>query len=219
MTTSIFLSRPTWVAPDFATGLDAFIRLLKSHGLEPRTLGTTDYPSKAPLDEVIDLMSECHGAIILGLPQIAISAGTVKDRAVTNLNLGTEWNHIEAALAYESKLPLLLVHHHNVSRGIFDRGTLNCFVYERDLADSSWPLATDLSGALFKWRAKVASGAELPIRMPVVESTSPQCPNCSTTRTRIYLSPLPGDFVKFENVSHECTTCGFKLPLAERSGT
>ncbi len=158
MSTSIFLSRPTWIAPAFQPGLDAFIRLLESHDLRPRTLGATDYPSRAPLDEVIELMADCAGAVVLGLPQITIATGTVKDRSVANLSLGTEWNHIEAALAYARNLPLLVVHHEDVSRGIFDRGTLNCFVYVRDLADPTWPSAVDLTGALTKWRSHVAAG-------------------------------------------------------------
>ena len=188
--------------------------MLESHEFRPRTLGTTDYPSKAPLDEVIELMAKCEGAIILGLPQIAIATGTVKDRAVANICLSTEWNHIEAALAYARNLPLLLVHHHEVSRGIFDRGTLNCFVYDRDLTDPSWPLAKDLTGALTNWRSKGATGAALTDAAPLLSSSSPQCPNCSTKRKPVYLSLLPRDFVEIEQASHECTACGFKRPLA-----
>lgn len=148
----IFLSRPTWVAPQFQRGLDAFLQLLSSCDLRPRTLGTTDYPAKAPLDEVCDLMSACAGAIILGYPQIEITAGTVKGKPITSLCLGTEWNHIEAALAYSQRKPLLLIHHESIGRGVFDRGTMNSFVYSRDLTDSAWSLAPDLNGALANWR-------------------------------------------------------------------
>jgi hypothetical protein len=31
--------------------------------------------------------------------------------------LPTEWNHIEAALAYSQQLPLLVIHHRGIKRG------------------------------------------------------------------------------------------------------
>jgi hypothetical protein len=151
--TDIFLSRPTWLPPEFTRGVDGFLGLLKGIELNPRTLGTTDYPSRAPLDEVIDLMKKCRGAIILGIPQITVTTGSIKDRPVENpLLLPTEWNHIEAGLAYSQKLPLLVIHHVGVGRGIFDRGATPTFLYERDLTDPAWPLADDLQGALRNWK-------------------------------------------------------------------
>ena len=75
----IFLSRPTWVGDEFKPGLDNFLEFLKSHDLNPRTIGLSDYPSDSPLDEVISLIDKCNGAIILGYPQITISKGILKD--------------------------------------------------------------------------------------------------------------------------------------------
>ncbi len=80
---NIFLSRPTWVSPKFTRGLEGFYRLLESHKLKPRTIGTTDYPAKSPLDEVIALMKKCRGAIIIGYPQIMVEAGKVKDNLIS----------------------------------------------------------------------------------------------------------------------------------------
>ncbi len=141
------------MAPQFQPGLDAFLLYLDSCGLAPRTLGTTDFAAKAPLDEVCDLMAVCKGAIILGYLQIEIASGTLKGNAIERLALCTEWNHIEAALAYSRRLPLLLIHHEGLGRGVFDCGTLNSFVYSRDLTDGAWSLARDLHGALAKWRS------------------------------------------------------------------
>lgn len=150
---NVFLSRPTWVGEDFRPGLDGFIRMLQGMGLHPRTLGTTDYPNKAPLDEVIALLEKCSGAVILGLPQISVTGGLLKGSAIAEeLLLPTEWNHIEAGLAYARGLPLLAIHHLGVRRGIFDRGAMSTFLYERDLASPAWPLAEDLQGAIAKWK-------------------------------------------------------------------
>ena len=106
---NIFLSRPTWVSPDFEEGLNVFLMSLANLGLTPRTLGSTDYPSKAPLDEVLEIMDQCQGAIILGYPQLIMESGKIKDSDIdTSISLPTEWNHIEAALAYSKSLPTMI---------------------------------------------------------------------------------------------------------------
>lgn len=159
----IFLSRPTWIAKEFKNGLNIFLSKLTDLKLNPRTLGTTDYPTKSPLDEVIKIMKECRGAVILGYPQIEISSGKVKDDEINSpIFLPTEWNHIEAGLAYASGLPLLVIHHVGVCRGIFDRGALNSFIFSRDFKDPTWSTQEDLSGAIRSWRNDVLGYAPTP---------------------------------------------------------
>jgi hypothetical protein len=155
--TNIFVSRPTWVELQFKRGLEAFLRLLETMKLAPRTLGAgKDRPSKSPLDEVIALMDECQGAIILGYPQVTATSGRCKDRERSEpLVLATEWNHIETGLAYAKGLPLLTIHHSGVTRGVFDRGAINSFIHEVDMADSGWSLSEQISGALEKWTSNV----------------------------------------------------------------
>jgi hypothetical protein len=87
----IFVSRPTWVSAEFRKGLDGFLGFLVSLGFQPHTLGSTDYPAKAPLDEVIRLMDACSGVIVLGYPQVVVTSGTVKGApAPANMCLSTE---------------------------------------------------------------------------------------------------------------------------------
>lgn len=148
----IFLSRPTWVRDEHRQGLANFTRMLESRGLEPRTIGITDQPSMSPMDEVIELMKECFGSIILGVPQIDVQSGNVKGTAIkAPFCLGTEWNHIEAALAHALQLPVLLIHDRTVVRGVFDRGTTNTFLYSVDFAAESWGLSDQIDGAVKKW--------------------------------------------------------------------
>jgi hypothetical protein len=119
----IFLSRPTIIPSDYSAGIDGFNSLLKAAGMQPHTIGVSQYPSEAPLEEVIQLLDSCKGMIVLGVPQIEIVKGAVKGVEITSpLVLATEWNHIEASLAYARNLPMLVIQHHTVSRGIFDRG-------------------------------------------------------------------------------------------------
>lgn len=149
---NVFVSRPTWVDKKFEDGLTVFINRIEDLGLKARTIGITDQPTKAPLDEVLDLLNECRGAVILGYPQIEFSSGKIKGNDVKNISLATEWNHIEAGLAYAKNLPLLVIHHQNVIRGIFDRGALNSFIYEFDLEDKTWSQSSAVTKILRKWR-------------------------------------------------------------------
>jgi len=154
--TNVFVSRPTWVSPDFHDGMEAFLEFIQGHNLKHRTIGSTDFPTKCPLDDVIGLMKECKGAVILGYPQIRIETGFIKSQEVESpILLPTEWNHIEAGLAYASGLPLLVFHHIGVSRGVFDRGAISSFIYEVDFTDRGWPLKKHISGALLKWKQDV----------------------------------------------------------------
>jgi hypothetical protein len=44
-----------------------------------------------------------------------------------------------------------------VSRGVFDRGTGNTFIYEVDLTKDSWPLEKRITGAFKTWLQDVES--------------------------------------------------------------
>jgi hypothetical protein len=152
----IFLSRPSWVPKICEHGLNNFYNLLKSNDLNPRTIGQSDYPNKSPLDEVINLLKKCQGTIILGIPQIEITNGKIKGEEIKEIiELGTEWNHIEATLAYSIGKPLLIIHHVNVQRGIFDKGTCNSFLYTTDMNNPSWSLSNEISGALLSWKTRI----------------------------------------------------------------
>ncbi len=130
---NVFVSRPTWVPKPYEEGIEAFINYLNKEKFDPHTLGTTDFPVSSPLDEVIDLMEKSSGVIVLGYPQIKIFKGLVKEKEVKDINLPTEWNHIEAVLAYSLKKPLLIIHDNGISRGIFDRGAINNFIVTLNL--------------------------------------------------------------------------------------
>ena len=97
-------------------------------------------------------MRECKGAIVLGYPQIIIARGQCRDADCSGLSLPTEWNHIEAALAYSQQLPLLVIHHRGIKRGVFDRGAVSTFLHEVDLLDPTWPMQPSTNGALLKWK-------------------------------------------------------------------
>ncbi len=207
----IFLSRPTWIPPQYQAGVSTFLTQLENLGLDARTLGVSDHPSKIPLDEVIEILQSCRGAIVLGVPQLEIQQALLKGKAIAEpLVLGTEWNHLEAGLAYAAGLPLLVIHHHTVTRGIFDRGVLNAFLHAVDLASNNWSMQPQLNGAIKRWKDNCIQHSGNRVAAPVsAPAGKPVCPNCSSSRS-FYLRPIPPDFVALENASWECSRCGYK---------
>ena len=152
----IFLSRPNWVAAKYRPGLNHFQMLLQEQHLDPRSVGVTDYPTDAPMDEVLRLMKQCGGAIVLGVPQIEVRTGVLKGDDIDEpFSLGTEWNHIEAALAYALELPTLVIHDQAVVRGVFDRGATQSFLHKVDLSCPTWALTEPIVGAIRTWRGRL----------------------------------------------------------------
>jgi hypothetical protein len=168
----VFISRPTWIAEEFREGLTGFLSFLDTHDIKPRTLGATDYPTESPLDEVITIIEQCKGVIILGYPQIYVTEGKIKEKETGDFILPTEWNHIEAALAYMKKMPLLIIHHKGISRGVFEHGAISKYIYQKDLSKPNWFLSEDMTGALKKWKSSIkepqiiTKPAPKPVPMP-----------------------------------------------------
>ncbi|WP_198014390.1 TFIIB-type zinc ribbon-containing protein [Leptospira fainei] len=220
---NVFVSRPNWIPKDYSVGLENFLRFLESQSLKCRTIGTTDFPAKSPLDEVIRVMKECKGAIILGYPQIILSKGKVKSKNVSELKFATEWNHIEASLAYSLDLPILVLHDLNVSRGIFDRGTLNRFIYELDLKEKDWIFKEEIVGAFSTWKKELdnrpnsindskhhrlsdfieESGILFRVKNGKIERNA-YCPECKLPMT---VFPPGSNEILF------CSKCGFQAPF------
>lgn len=161
MAIEVFVSRPTHVDDAYGPGLDGFLRLLEDKGFRPRTIGAVDYPTDCPLDEVIRVVRQCRGVIVLGYPQLFVERGRLRGTQLPSAQwqtvaLPTEWNHIEAAIGYVLDRPLLVIHDYTVRRGVFDRGALPSFLYAVDLTDRAWPLQAQILGALETWKQKVS---------------------------------------------------------------
>ena len=190
----VFVSRPNALAEQFIRGFEGFKGFLEDQGFKLRTVGASDYPVDAPLDAVIRMLEECKGAVILGYPQIFATAGFVKDEEIVGeLLLPTEWNHIEATLAYAIGIPLLVIHHPGVDRGIFDRGAISSFIYEEDLSRPEWPLSKQIRGAIRSWRNFISEVPARPTRSGL-GSSSPDPVIASFSDDQLETLKLIGEF-------------------------
>jgi hypothetical protein len=108
---------------------ESFVRAvedrLRAANLVPHTVGRNTFSSGAPLAKVIDLLDTCSGAVVIALERSFFPAGVEKrggskETPLADIKLPTPWNHIEAAMAYSRRLPLLMI----VENGLKPEGLL-----------------------------------------------------------------------------------------------
>ena len=135
-----FISRPNWAPSVIERNLKPFYQLLEDTGFNAHTIGKSQVPLRSPFEDVRRLMQRCQCTIVLGLPQIFMHSGKVKNEPIEqHLRLPTEWNQIETTMSLMLDLPTLVLLHKTVaSRGIFDRGAANVFVHTFDVLDTNW---------------------------------------------------------------------------------
>ena len=158
MTTKVFISRPTKIETVFETAYTRFEKYMKRVGLVPCRLGVDNYTLDAPLTAVIDLVKQCSGTITLGYPQYEFEASVLKDgvqEQQVSIRLPTPWNHIEAALAFQQCIPVLVVAHQGVLGGVFDHGVTGQFVLVTDLSQPEWYKQKQFRAMFHEWKQRL----------------------------------------------------------------
>jgi hypothetical protein len=125
MSTDVFLSVGRTYLPEqeaFVADLEATLRGV---GVNPRTVGRSDFSSRAPLKRIAEVLDECHGTVVLAFERAHASQyvdrpGSPQQNAIEDVRLPTVWNQIEAAISYVKDKPLLVL----VERGLRDEGLL-----------------------------------------------------------------------------------------------
>ena len=172
MRISVFLSYPT---PCFSRQRDFIAKIsdfLKAQGLEPRTLGVTDYDMDTPLKAIRRLMIESNGLITVAFRRTYIEKGTQRYRSdidelqETQMDgkwMTTPWPHIEAAMAYQLGLPILIYREKGVvDDGILERGVVGLYMPEFDLdkLKDDYFMSPEWSGIIGKWEGYVRAVVE-----------------------------------------------------------
>jgi hypothetical protein len=113
MAAKVFVSAGTPADESQRTLRDGVVTALEAAGLTPRVMSDRDWDYKNPLRGIRHAMAECSGAIVIAYPRYQFPSGLElrKDgaRPLTEVAFPTAWNQIEAAMAYERGLPLLVV--------------------------------------------------------------------------------------------------------------
>lgn len=142
MKISVFLSYPQPYMKNQQTFIDKISEYLSERGFEPRTLGVTDYDVDAPLTAIRRLMLESNGVLTIAFRRAFIESGTSKPNSdlggkTYSMNqkwLTSPWCHIEAAMAFQIGLPILIFRESGViDDGILERGVTGTYMPEFDL--------------------------------------------------------------------------------------
>ena len=157
----VFVSCPTSLGESQNASRALILRQLKRFNLEPRALGRSDYPTEAPLREVMLLARHCSGGLILGFEQFRSLRGINKPGAAEerkqsgSVSMPTPWNHLEAGILFGLRIPILIFREKTISGGVFDPGVTDVFIHEMPLVSDSASRKEALGDVFLKWQAEV----------------------------------------------------------------
>ena len=142
MKDSVFLSYPKPYLEKQKQFIEKVVSYLENRGLQPRTLGVTDYDMDAPLTAIRRLLLESNGLIAIAFRRSLILKGTGKPDSdigenaydLTNQWLTSPYCQIEPAMAFQLGLPVLIIREKGVvEEGILEKGVLGVYMPEFDL--------------------------------------------------------------------------------------
>jgi len=142
----------------FESAYTRFERYMKRLGLFPCRLGGENYSLDAPLVGVIDLVKQCKGAVILGYPQYEFDASILiggNRQQHISTRIPTPWNHIEATLAFQQRIPVLIIAHQGVVGGVFDQGVTGQYVVVTDIGQADWHKQREFHGVFNEWKERL----------------------------------------------------------------
>lgn len=120
---------------------------LRGRGLEPRTLGVTDYDMDAPLKAIRRLMLESNGLITVAFRRTLVVEGKsrpaadlpdAKETVIRDLWLTSPYCQIEPAMAYQLGLPTLILRERGVHQeGLLEKGVVGTYMPEFTLDEKT----------------------------------------------------------------------------------
>ena len=156
--TKIFISKGSAATQEQRAFVDAILEVLDTVAISARIMGENEWSHEQPLKAIKKIMKECDGAVIIAFTRTQFEEGVElkKDQTVpiSNINLPTTWNHIEASMAYSFELPLLVVAENSLkSEGLIEDG-YDWRVYWTDL-DPEVVKSDSFKGFLQSWKGAV----------------------------------------------------------------
>ena len=128
----------------------------------------TDYDVDAPLKAIRRLMLESNGLITIAFRRALIIEGSGKPKTDNSYSINgkwltSPWSHIEAAMAFQVGLPVLILRERGVlEEGVLEKGVLGTYMPEFDLESSysEYLESAEWNQLIRKWEAQVGSVVE-----------------------------------------------------------
>ena len=132
----IFLSRPNPFTNRQMNFLNNLERFLNTQNMRGVTLKAKDYNPYESLSCINELIKRCYGIIIVAFGQSYIDNGSSKrgaipntqffdseEKRIDNLWITSPFCHIEGAIAFSNKIPLLIIEQENIKvEGVLKQG-------------------------------------------------------------------------------------------------
>ncbi len=163
MAIKVFVSAGTPADDTQMSFRDAIVNTIELVGFTPRLMSAKDWDYRNPLRGVRRAMDECEGAVVVAYPRYRIEAGRELRReggdALNCAAFPTAWNQIEAAMAYEKGLPLLVVADTKLRREAMLDSANDIRPFWTDL-DSAIGHSDEFLGYLQSWKQDVEQRAK-----------------------------------------------------------
>ena len=168
----VFLSYPKphlAVQQDFIQKVEEYFH---TRGLEPRTLGVTDYDMDAPLKAIRRLMLESNGLITIAFRRTFIAKAQVRkgsnmpdtqESEISDFWLSTPYCQIEPAMAFQLGLPILVFRERGVlAEGLLEKGVVGLYMPEFSLSasTSNYFQSEEWKQVIGKWEGAVRQVVE-----------------------------------------------------------
>lgn len=154
---NVFISHPTPYTKYQMEFLALVDNLLKVNNLNPINLGKNNWDFRSPLKPIKELMDSCKAALIIGLERHHSYIGYEKEYSNDSKELihkysSSPWIQIEAGMAYQAGLPLLILKEKKVyAEGILDPQISDSFVFEFEIEKMHKKLSPELSETILSW--------------------------------------------------------------------
>jgi hypothetical protein len=166
------MSQPVFISVGrtFNAQQEAFVAAvetyLRAQGFEPRTVGRNYFRNDQPLKVATDSMKECVGVIVIAFERIHVDKGAERRGAsdesdLSGVNFPTVWNQIEAALAYATHRPLLVL----VENGLKLEGLLQTgydWWVQQVTLDPSFLLSSEFMQVFSDWKTHSMEAVNAP---------------------------------------------------------
>lgn len=170
----VFLSVGRTTSPDHASFVAALEARLRAEGLSPCTVGRNTFGADSPIAVVSAVMSECCGAVVVALERWHYPEGIEHPRSAApqrsrDVRLPTCWNQIEATMAFDRGLPIIVLVEEGVRKeGLLEDGFMWWVQQVRVTTDAL--ATTEFNGVMAAWKDRVMSPRHK-ARAPVSPST------------------------------------------------
>jgi hypothetical protein len=162
----VFFSYPKPFLAEQAAFIETLAAYLRERGLDPRTLGVSDYDMDAPLAGIRRLMVQTCGLVAVALrrslaPTLQIRPSSdiagMDTASKSNVWFTSPYAHIEPAMAYQFGLPVLIIREEGVViEGVLEPGVTGLQSLSFDLTPGQPDLKRpEWSDRLYQWESKV----------------------------------------------------------------